>query len=295
MTAAPLDLLATATAALRRGDVRQAADDGNAAAQIFWRQGDADGHMRALNLLGAVAFEEGDLNDATARFERALSLAHAVGDTLVEARANNNLASVAHLRGNAVEALSLYRAALLSYQRIGDRRGAGETCHNLGLVFRELGELKDADEATEQAMRHAEAANDPQLLGLAVMGRAELELARGNVPVAARAVQRAEELMRQADDAVGALEVGRLRALVLIAQGNVALAGMVAVEGAKKARDLGSLLLVGELWGVAALAARRQGLAGPAEGYRKEALDAYNQLGASGHIEKLKREWDAIN
>ena len=52
---------------------------------------------------------------------------------------------------------------------------------------------------------------------------------------------------------------------------------------------------MGELWGVAALAARRQGLAGPAEGDRKEALDASNQLGASGHIEKLKREWDAIN
>ncbi len=295
MTTAPLDLLATATAALRRGDVRTAAEDGDQAADLFWRQGDADGHMRALNLLGAVAFEAGNLNDAGSRFERALSLAHAVGDTLIEARANNNLASVAHLRGNAPEALSLYRAALLSYQRIGDRRGAGETCHNLGLVFRELGSMTDADEATEQALRHAEAADDPQLLGLAVLGRAELDLARGNVQVASRGVRRAEELMRQAEDAAGALEVGRLRALVLIAEGNVALAALVAAEGAKKASELGSLLLVGELRAIAALAARRQGLAGPAEESRREALDAYERLGATGHIERLQREWDAVN
>lgn len=295
MTATPLDLLAAATAALRRGDVRQAADHGSSAADAFWRQGDTDGQMRSHNLLGAVAFEEGHLEAARRNFERARELAGLARDVLVEARACNNLASVAHLRGDAIEALSLYRAALLGYQRLGDRRGAGETFHNLGLVFRDLGSLVDADEATEQALRHAEAADDPQLMGLAVLGRAELELARGDADVAARAVERAGELMHLAGDAVGALEVIRLRALVALSRGDAPGAAALAMEGSARAAQLGALLLQGELDAAAAIALRRLGRVTESEVTRARAEDAFRRLGAIAHRDRLAREWGAIS
>jgi tetratricopeptide (TPR) repeat protein len=295
MSALPFDLLASATAALRQGNVRQAAADGGQAAELFWQRGDTDGRMRSLNLLGAVAFEEGALEEARERFDGALGLARSLGDTQLEARAHNNLASVAHLRGDALEALSLYRAALLSYQRLGDRRGAGETCHNLGLVFRELGALNDADEATEQALRHAEVSADSQLLALAVMGRAELDLARGAFDMAARAVARAEELMTEAHDAAGAAEVARLRALVALKRGQTREAAAEALRGADVARSLDSQLLVAELTAIAALALRRDGLNELADGNHAEALAGFERLGAAGLSAKFSREWDALS
>ena len=123
---------------------------------------------------------------------------------------------MAHLRGDAVTALSLYRAALLGYQRLGDRRGTAQTYHNLGLAFRELGAWQDADEATVQALRHARMVEDAALAALAVTGRAELDIARGALDVAARELDRASELAVQAGDQIGIAEIGRVRALVAL-------------------------------------------------------------------------------
>ncbi len=185
-------LLLAATASMRLGEVARAGELAAEAAEGFRQRADQDGRLRALNLLGAVAFEQGALDDAVSRFEMARGLARQLQDTLFEAHAANNLASVAHLRGDAVSALSLYRVALLAYQRLGDRRGTTQTYHNLGLAFRELGAWADADEATVQALRHARMVEDEALAAIAVTGRAELDLARGALDVAVRELDRAE-------------------------------------------------------------------------------------------------------
>ena len=101
---------------------------------------DDDGHMRSSNLLGVIAFEQGFLDQAHQSFTVALAIARALKDTLMTARVCNNLASLADLRGSVQDALTLYRSALLSYQRLGDRRGTAESYHNLGIVFRQMGD-----------------------------------------------------------------------------------------------------------------------------------------------------------
>lgn len=290
-----LTLLASATAALRRGDARTASRDGTSAAELFWKRGDAEGRMRALNLLGAAAFEHGDLPRAQECFEGALGLAQHQGDVLVQARARNNLASVASLTGNPQQALSLYRSALLAYQRLGDRRGAAETCHNLSLVFRELGAPADAQDASEEALRHAEATGDVQVLALAVLGRAEIDLGLGNHDVARHGIERGRALMQEADDAVGVLEAARLEASLLVAVGRLAEAADVASRGADRAVELGSRLVEAELAALASLAQRRLGQHGPAAVRREEAIAAFQQLGATGLAERYEREWAAIS
>lgn len=295
MTEAATTLLQSATAALRRGDVRAASDEGDRAANLFWKRGDADGRMRALNLLGAVAFEAGALDRAREHFEGALGLARSLGDTLLTARANNNLASVASLRGDSLEALSLYRSALLDYQRLGDRRGAGETCHNLALVFRELGAQADADEASEQALRHAELSGDHQLRALAVLGRAELDLDRPDHERARAGIERGRMLMQEAGDEVGALEADRLAAALALREGRTDEAARMAGDAADRALALGSRLLEAELAVIASLALRRMGKADGAGLRRDQALDGFRQLGASGLLERYEQEWEAIS
>ena len=295
MSAAASALLQSATAALRRGDVRAASADGDRAADSYWRQGDADGRMRALNLLGAVAFESGALDRAREHFDAALGLARSLGDVLLTARATNNLASVASLRGDSLEALSLYRAALLGYQRLGNRRGAGETCHNLALVFREIGALADAEDAGEQALRHAEVSADSQLLALAVLGRAELDMVRGDLDMARRGIERGRVLMQGAEDEVGALEVVRLDALLAHREGRDHDAAAIAGSGADRALALGSRLLEAELAALASLAHRRMGRHELAALRRDQAVAGFRQLGASGLVERHEREWSAIS
>ncbi len=285
-------LLLAATASMRLGDVVQAGELAAEAAEGFRLRADLDGRLRALNLLGAVAFERGDLDDAASRFEMARSLARQLGDTLFDAHAANNLASVAHLRGDAVTALSLYRAALLGYQRLGDRRGTAQTYHNLGLAFRELGAWQDADEATVQALRHARMVEDAALAALAVTGRAELDVARGALDVASRELDRASELALQAGDQIGIAEIGRVRAVVALQRNDAGAALEEARAAGSMAESQGSALLVAECAAAEALALRRLARRGEADTVRVKAEDGFARLGAAALAERFSREWE---
>jgi len=286
-------LLLAATASMRLGDVVRAGELAAEAAEAFRLRADQDGRLRALNLLGAVAFEQGALDDAFSRFEMARSLARQVQDTLFEAHAANNLASVAHLRGDGTLALSLYREALLGYQRLGDRRGTTQTYHNLGLAFRELGAWEDADEATVQAVRHARLVEDASLAALAVTGRAELDVARGALDLAVRELDRASELARQAGDQLGIAEIGRVRSLAALQRNEPAVALDEARAAGKVAHEQGSALLVAECAAAEALALRRLARPKEAEDSRHKAADGFTRLGATGLAARFGREWNA--
>lgn len=284
-------VLAAATAAMRAGNPRDAARLLETALEQFRARADADGQMRATNLAGAIAFERGRLDEAERAFGEALELARRLGDRLVEARASNNLASVAHLRGRPEAALSLYRGALLSYQRLGDRRGAAETWHNLSLSFRQLPDLRQADDAAVEAVRHAELAGEPALIALTMLGRAEVNLERRDYPLAAREIERAFELADKAGDQLGVAEARRLAALLAYRQGEYSRARTEAEAAREVALAQDSALLAAECAGVAALAARAAGDAAAADQLRAEATAGYRTLGAENLLARLEEAW----
>lgn len=286
-------LLLAATASMRLGDVARAGELAGDAAESFRLRADLDGRLRAVNLLGAVAFERGELDEASDRFEMARSLARQLGDTLFEAHAANNLASVAHLRGDAPLALSLYRVALLAYQRLGDRRGTTQTYHNLGLTFRELGAWADADEATVQAVRHARMVEDEALAAIAVTGRAELYVARGALDVATRELERASELAIDAGDTIEVAEIGRVRAVVALLRNQPTVALDEAQRAGSTAEEHGSALLAAECAATEAVALRRLERNAEAELRRDAAAAGFARLGAVAHAARLRRDWDA--
>jgi len=289
----PGTVLRDASAALRQGNLPAAAALAAAATARFRAKADADGRMRSENLLGAVAFETGQVHDAEQYFGAALELAQTLDDSLMTARASNNLASVAHLTGRPEVALSLYRTALLSYQRLGDRRGMAETSHNLGIAFRQLGQWTDAERAAEEAVRHADVTADAALRALALIGRAELHLEREAWPLAAREIERAAALAAEGGDPIGAAEAGRLRALLLLGQGEGVEALTVALASRAEADTLGSALLAAECTMVAARAARGVGRTDEAERLRGDAESRLMRLGAAGLLQRFTSEWGA--
>jgi tetratricopeptide (TPR) repeat protein len=289
----PGTVLRDATAAMRQGNLRAAAALAAAAEARFRARGDADGRMRAENLLGAVAWDTGQVGDAERYFGTALELAHGMDDSLMTARASNNLASVAHLTGRPDLALSLYRTALLSYQRLGDRRGMAETSHNLGIAFRQLGQWTDAERAAEEAVRHADQSGNAALRGLALVGLAELHLELKAWPLAEREIERAAVLAAEGDDPIGVAEAGRLRALLHFGLGHVGAALREALAVRDEAQRLGTALLEAECTAVAARAARALGNGQQAERLRAEAEAGLTRLGAAGLLERLGKQWGA--
>jgi len=283
--------LVAATAATRVGELEQAAALAGDATAQFRLRGDVDGEARAVNLIGAIDFERGALTEAQRSFVDALSLARRIADTRLEARAANNLASVMMLRGVPATALGLYRDALSAYQRLGDRRGAAETHHNLGLVYRLLGMQREAAAAIEQAVRHAEFAAAPDLMALALMGRAELELERGDLDLAEHTLACAAALCEAADDAIGAAEVVRLQSRTTLRRGDADAALALALGALEVATTFGAALLIGESRAAAALAARAAGHDAEAAAHREAAIVQFQRLGATLFQERFDAEW----
>jgi tetratricopeptide (TPR) repeat protein len=294
--------LLAATAATRLGEFPHAERLAAEALTLFRSRGDADGRMRSLNLLGVIRFERGRLGEAEQSLAEALDLATQLGDTLIAARACNNLASAIHLRGRPDEAVGLYRGALLAYQRLGDRRGTAESYHNLGIVFRLLGMWREAEAATDAALRHAEAVGEPGLLALVAVGRAELMAERAEpasepgaesagLLQATREVERAARWAEQAGDEVGRAEVDRVRALVAYKVGALTDAVAIAEAALATAEAQDSRVLAAECAALLALALKRLGRAEEAEQRRAEADAGFERLGAEGMRERLRGEW----
>ncbi|MDQ3427024.1 MAG: tetratricopeptide repeat protein [Gemmatimonadota bacterium] len=106
--------LLAATAATRVGNLGAAESLAAEAHEGFRGRADHDGRMRALNLLGAIAFEHGHLSKAEQHFHQVMLLARELDDQLMVARVANNLGSVAIYQQPHHVALSLYRSALLA-------------------------------------------------------------------------------------------------------------------------------------------------------------------------------------
>lgn len=285
--------LLAATAATRLGEFPTAEALTAEALALFRARGDGDGRMRALNLLGVIRFERGRLGEAEQALAEALNLATQLGDSLTAARACNNLASAIHLRGRPDEAVGLYRGALLAYQRLGDRRGAAEAYHNLGLIYRQLGEWRNAEDATDEALRHAEVVGERGLLALATTGRAELMAERSQLAQARQELERAARWAAEAGDEVGRAEVERVRALVAYKEGDLE-GALAAAEGAlATARTFDSALLAAECGALLALTLRRLGRGDEAEARRVEAEAGFRELGAELLAARLAEEWRA--
>lgn len=285
------EILFGATAATRRGELAAAESQATGACERFRAAGHLDGRMRALNLLGVIRFERGAPGEAEGAFAEALELARQLRDTLMAARASNNLASVFHLQGHPHIALGLYRQVLLDYQRLGDRRGTAETWHNIAIVHRQLRDWDAADAAAAESLRHADLAGDRGMLGIAMAGKAELDLDRGDLALAAQELERAGELARETGDEVGGAQVQMLRAVAELKGGEYARALDTAGTALALTRELGVPLLEAEATAVAARAARAMGNEAEAERHRTQAIELFTRLGAAGFIERFEADY----
>lgn len=287
-----VELLA-ATAAARLGDWQQATTLGLSVLEHSRRTDDTDGRMRALSLLGGLAFERGSLDDAEAHLLESLALARRLEDQDVGPRILNNLASVAHVQGRIPEALDRYHEAIIMYRGVENDRGLAETYHNIGLVQRQEKAWSEAHEAMRQAARHALVTEEVSLRALVHMGSAELHLDQGDFQLAQEQIDVAGRLLDGAQDRLGEAELERLRARLELERGNPEGAHLHASAAEAVAASGGCPLLESECAAVDAAALQSLG-AEEAQTKHDQVVEAMKELGASQPLERFERQWAGV-
>ncbi len=285
--------LLAGTAAARLGDWQQATALGLSLLEHSRRMDDPDGRMRALNLLGALAFERGSLEDAEAHLFEALILCRRLDDRNMGPRILNNLASLAHVQGRIPEALERYHEAITMYQGDGNERGLAETYHNIGLVQLQERAWSEAHKAVRHAMRHARVVAEPSLLALVHTGSAELYIDVGEFQQAQEQIDVAGQLLGEVRDKLGGAELERVRARLELEQGNPEEAQRHAAAGEAVAASGGSPLLESECAAVGAVALQRLG-ADEAQAEHDRVVEAMKKLGVSQPLERFERQWAGV-
>ena len=188
----------------------------------FRARGDADGRMRALNLLGVIRVRARQAGRGRAVAGRGARPGRPSWVTASPPRARATTSrrrSICAAGRTRRWGSTAARCWPISVSATG--AGTAEAYHNLGLIYRQLGEWRSAEDATGEALRHAEVVGERGLLALATTGRAELqvEARRGLAGVAGAGACR--RWASGAGDEVGRAEVERVRALVALQGGPI--------------------------------------------------------------------------
>jgi hypothetical protein len=157
----------------------------------------------------------------------------------------------------------------------------------MAVVARELGQIREAARAAEEAVRHAQVVGDGSLLAMAMTGEAEVALAAGDSALARERVERAELLARTAGEPLVLVEVNRVRAQRWLAVAEPEQALAVVEPAREEAERLGSAQLQGECAALAARALADLGRASAARKMLAEARGIFESLGATLLLDRL--------
>ncbi len=258
-------------------------------------RGDGEIEARALNVSGAIAFEEGWIDEAASWFTRALAAAERQGDRATVGRCSNNLGIIANLRGQYGRAVGSFTMALAAFQQAGHRVGVAETLHNLAISYRDQRDLSQALAIVERALQEATAARDLALTARIQGDRAEIRLLMGDGEVARLEIQRALSTHREVGDVVGEADDLRVLAGALELLGQPAQAEATLRDVITRGTNLHRPRLAARAERDLARMLHRQARDDEAEGYARRARDGFEKLGAVIEVRRLEELLAQLN
>lgn len=156
--------------------------------------------IRALNNLGALAYEQARFDDARRHYESALALARAQGDLHWQGGLLGNLGGLLHSQGQPDSARRYYEQALEHSRQTGDRRWEGNNLCNLGLVHHDQGRYEEARVQFEAALVAARELGHPRLEGTVLCNLGLVFEAEGVLPEALTCLELAVTSAQQLGD-----------------------------------------------------------------------------------------------
>jgi tetratricopeptide (TPR) repeat protein len=207
-----------AEALMRSGNERQALEFLHDVEPLLAEDGAPALHRRAVNMIGVACYAIGDLEAATGALSRALELATQGDDLLMMAQATNNLGNIANIQGRHEDALWQFRLALPMLQRLGQAHLLAQGYHNMAHIFRDIGELDEADEHERRAIDYAHDGGTPRVAAMGRTGRAEIALLRGDAPLAETTARLAVEELKALADPLNEADAHRVVGVACAAQ-----------------------------------------------------------------------------
>jgi eukaryotic-like serine/threonine-protein kinase len=243
----------------RLGQIADAEEQFRRSMELREAIGHRRGIANSLRNLAQLATVRGQTSEAAAMLDRARSLYDGLGDRAGLAAVDNELGVLAEERGDYAQALESFRLALRGREALGDRHGGAESLNNIGFAHYQLGDydsarvfwkqandiflqLDDLNGATRTGQnlglleivrgRWAEArrlldeslvtAERQHMAEEAAVSRrnlAELALLQGEHTAALEQLERALPLFVERQDLRGLVDIGLLRARLLLGVG----------------------------------------------------------------------------
>jgi tetratricopeptide (TPR) repeat protein len=249
----------------------------------------------ALNCLGTIAQRRGDPKETERLYEKASRLAEESGETRLLGMIEQNRGVLANTRGEFDAAAAFYSKSLEAFEKTGDSEPMSWILNNLGILHTKIQNFAEARTQLERGLAIATHRHDPVVENVITLNLAEAWVGLGRLDLADELCGKAlEQAQRRADHltAAGALKV---RAAIERQRGALdkSIATLrIAIFEAEGAEDR---LLHAEMLRELGEISRSLGNAGAARSALREAVDAFEIVGASQEVSEIKAELDSLS
>ena len=248
----------------------------------------------ALNCLGTIAQRRGDQKETERLYTNASALAEEAGDARLLGMIEQNRGVLANTRGDFAGAAAFYSRSLGAFEMASDSEPMSWVLNNLGILHTKIKNFEEARQNLERGLAIAINRNDAVVENVITLNLAEVWVGLGRLDLADEfCIEALEQAQRRVDHltAAGALKV---RAAIERQRGALdkSIATLrIAIYEAEGAEDR---LLHAELLRELGEISRAVGNAGAARSAWREAVDAFEVVGASHDVAELQAELKAL-
>ncbi len=228
------------------GEFAAAEERARLALDISETAGDEASRGRAINMLGAIQWNQGAHDEAQQLYQQARESALKVGDARLASMTASNLGIIATVRGEDRDAVRYYESCL------ADARGAGlvdeviMALTNLGLLYTHTGEFNDANRALSEAREVCGVVGDLTRLIRIELHVAKLRIKQGEQHDARAACERARKLAAQTGDTLADGDAEQVAGIIARMDGDVARAEEHFLNAERIGIERKDLILQGE-------------------------------------------------
>ncbi|MDX6739238.1 tetratricopeptide repeat protein [Actinocorallia sp. A-T 12471] len=215
-------------------------EHGRKAVDLALASGDRQAEGWARIWLGWTLLDEADLDGALAQLDAGLRAHIEIDHPRGQVSARTAIAIVLQQRGRLHESRSQLEQALSLARRIGDRSGEAQALEEMATTLRRLHQLRDARTFGEAALAAWRRLGHPHGTATAHGGLARIHLLAGEIDAALAACDQAEALRDHLGDRVGLGRVADTRARILLRMGEYGRALKVIEEALPLMRSGGA-------------------------------------------------------
>ncbi|MET0400226.1 MAG: hypothetical protein ABW277_25780 [Longimicrobiaceae bacterium] len=252
------------------------------------RGGDSRLARRVLNLHAMVLLNQGSLPEAEELWTELQERSVRESDPVTLAWASANLAAVADVQCRWEDALASSQRACAVQQQLGDRRALGGTHHNLGMTYRQLGFLHDADRSFERAAEYFRDHGSEDEIALTEMERGLTLYMLGDHRLAAASVGRALERFTRLGHVVGQCDCWRVLAIFALRERRLDQARRLLQPALERIREAVDRLTEAEILEELAVLEKLEGNAGESARRAAEAGSIYRGMGAVRRADRME-------